>query len=66
MFHGARTLSDQSLVNIMSYSLVKKRSNNYSSGVIDEAITNIQIGEISYAKSVFKYGILRQTLGKKM
>ena len=65
MFHGVRTLREQSLLKMMSSLYVKKRRNNYSSGDVDEAITNIQKGEISQAKSVRKYGIPRQMLAQK-
>ena len=44
-----------------SPSVIKKRK-NYSSGDVDEAIKNIQIGDISHAKSVCKYEIPIQTL----
>ena len=65
MFHGVRELSDQSLLNMMTYPSVKNRRNNYSSGDADEATTNIQTGEISQAKAVRKYGIRLQTLAQK-
>ena len=65
MFHGVRELSDQSLLNMMTYPSVKNRRNNYSSGDADEATTNIQTGEISQAKAVREYGIRLQTLARK-
>ena len=65
MFHCVRALSDQSLPKMMSSPSVKKRRKNYSSGDVDEAITKIQTGEISQAKAVREYGILRRTLARK-
>ena len=61
MFHGLRTLSDQSLLKMMSSLSVKKRRNNYSSGDVDEAITKIQAGDILQAEAVREYDIPLQT-----
>ena len=55
--HGARVLSDQSLLNMMSFTSVKKRRKNYYFVYVEEAITEIQTGNISQAKPVRKYGI---------
>ena len=65
MFHGPRALSDQSVLKMMSSPSVKNRRKNYSSGDVDEAITNIRTGEISRAKAVKEYGIHSQTLVPK-
>ena len=65
MFHGARVMIYQSLLNIMSYPSVKKRSKNHSSGDVDKSIKKIQTGKISQAKAVYEYGIPCQTLARK-
>ena len=65
MFRGARALIDQSLPNMMSSTSMKKRRKNYSSSDTDEAITKIQTGEISQAKSVHEYVIPCQILVRK-
>ena len=65
MLHGASALIDQSLLKMMSSPSVKKRRKNYSSFDVDKSITRIKTGEISHAKAVCKYVILRQTLARK-
>ena len=65
MFHGARVMIYQSLLNIMSYPSVKKRSKNHSSGDVDKSIKKIQTGKISQAEAVREYSIPRRTLGRK-
>ena len=65
MFHCTYTLSDPSLLNMMTCPSVKKRRRNYSSSHVSEYITNIQIGDNSQAKEVFKYSTPRQMLGRK-
>ena len=60
------TLSDQSILKIiMSSPSVINRRKNYSSGDVDKAITKIQKGDISQAKSVREYGIPCQMLARK-
>ena len=65
MFHGARALNDQSLLNIMYSPFVKKRRKNKSHIDVDESIPNIQIGNISQEKLVREYEIPRRTLARK-
>ena len=65
MFHGAWSLSYLSLLKMISSPSVRKRKKNYSLGDIDEAITNIQTGDISQEKAVCEYGIPRRTLARK-
>ena len=61
----AHAPSDQSLLKMMSSPYTKKKRNNYSSGGADGSITKIQIGEISQAKAVRKYGIPIRSLAWK-
>ena len=61
MIHGVHALNYQSLLNMMSSPSVKNMSKNYPSSDVDEAITNIQTGDISQAKAVREYGITRRT-----
>ena len=65
MFHGACALSYQSIIKMMFSPSVKKRRKNYYSGDFDEAITNIQTGDISQEKAVFEYGLPHQMLAQK-
>ena len=65
MFHGARALSDQSLLKMKSSPSVKKKSNNYSSGDVDKSTTEVKAGEITQVKAVHEYGIPHQTLVQK-
>ena len=65
MFHGACTLSDQSLLKMVPSPSLKKRRKNYSSGDVGEAITKIQTGEILQVKAVLVYGIQHLTLARK-
>ena len=65
MFHGARALSEQSLLKMMYFPSVRRNKKNYSYGDVDVAITKIQTGEISQAKAVREYGIPRRMLAQK-
>ena len=64
MFHGVRALS-QPLLKMMPSPSVKNRRKNHSYGDVDIAITKIQTGEITQAKAVHKYLILRRILERK-
>ena len=51
MFHGVCALS-QTILKMMFYCSVKKKTKNNSSSDVDKAITKIQTGDISQVKEV--------------
>ena len=65
MFHGARALSDQSLLKMMSSPSVKNKRKDYSSSDVDETITKIQKWNISRSKKLCEYVIPWRTLAQK-
>ena len=56
---------DQSLLNMICSPSAKNKISNYSSSDVDEAIKEIQTGEMAQVKAVREYGILFQTLVQK-
>ena len=61
--HGARAKLPVASQDVVSFHEKKKK--NYSLGDIYEFIKEIEIGEMSQAKSAREYGIPRETLERK-